>query len=285
MVHNQFYILEKLIRLLDDPRNDIYIHVDSKVKNFDFDFFSKIVKSATLYYTTKRIDVRWGHISQIETELILFEEAHKQKYVYYHLLSGVDLPIKSQDYIHAFFEKHNGWEFIGFTEKWDPSRVTKINLFTSTLRYKIRYMTYLRRKIREFLLWLQGISNFEYNRYLKFNFKKGSNWVSLTDNAISYLLNRKSYLFKLYKYASCADEVYKQTALYNSALKNSIFRLNEGNGSLRSIDWERGDPYVYRKSDFLNLLESECLFARKFDVDVDKDIIDMIYHKFHYDCE
>ena len=35
-------------------------------------------------------------------------------YAYYHLLSGADLPIKSQDYIHEFFHKNSGKEFVGF---------------------------------------------------------------------------------------------------------------------------------------------------------------------------
>lgn len=29
-------------------------------------------------------------------------------YAYYHLLSGMDLPIKDQDTVHAFFERNSG---------------------------------------------------------------------------------------------------------------------------------------------------------------------------------
>ena len=39
IAHNEFELLEILVRLLDDPRNDIYIHIDAKVKNFDFAYF------------------------------------------------------------------------------------------------------------------------------------------------------------------------------------------------------------------------------------------------------
>ena len=34
IAHNNFYILKKLIALIDDERNDIYIHIDKKTKNF-----------------------------------------------------------------------------------------------------------------------------------------------------------------------------------------------------------------------------------------------------------
>ena len=37
MAHNEFYILEKLLKLIDDERNDIYLHIDKKAKNFNFD--------------------------------------------------------------------------------------------------------------------------------------------------------------------------------------------------------------------------------------------------------
>ena len=40
IAHNEFDLLEILVRLLDDPRNDIYIHIDAKVKDFDFKVLS-----------------------------------------------------------------------------------------------------------------------------------------------------------------------------------------------------------------------------------------------------
>ena len=58
MSHNDFYILEKLLRLLDDRRNDIYVHIDKKVKNFDFKYFKKICKHSEVKFI-KRIKVYW----------------------------------------------------------------------------------------------------------------------------------------------------------------------------------------------------------------------------------
>lgn len=61
------------------------------------------------------IEVYWGDISQVQVEYLLFETALSHgSYAYYHLLSGTDLPIKSQDYIHAFFQQNAGKEFVGF---------------------------------------------------------------------------------------------------------------------------------------------------------------------------
>ena len=70
MAHNEPYILEKLLRLIDDERNDIYLHIDKKWKNFDFEKFKNVVRKSNIYFSD-RLDVRWGTYSQIKCELVL----------------------------------------------------------------------------------------------------------------------------------------------------------------------------------------------------------------------
>lgn len=38
--------------------------------------------------------INWGGHSQIKCVLIMLQEARKKEYDYYHLLSGVDIPLK-----------------------------------------------------------------------------------------------------------------------------------------------------------------------------------------------
>ena len=112
LAHTEFEVLKMLVACLDDPRNDIFIHFDKKVTKSP-----KIrTKHAGLTILENRIDVRWGAPSMIEAEYNLFEAAiARGPYQYYHLLSGVDLPLKSQDYIHDYLDRHDGEEFIGYT--------------------------------------------------------------------------------------------------------------------------------------------------------------------------
>lgn len=49
----------------------------------------------------------------------------------------------------------------------------------------------------------------------------------------------------------------------------------------RYIDWKRGKPYVFKKEDFNDLINSEALFTRKFDLNVDREIVDMIFKKLY----
>ena len=59
MAHNEPYILEKLLKLIDDERNDIYLHIDKKWKEFDFEKFKKFVTKGHFYFND-RLDVKWG---------------------------------------------------------------------------------------------------------------------------------------------------------------------------------------------------------------------------------
>lgn len=103
IAHNEPYILETLVKLLDYHMNDIYIHIDKKVNNKIFNLEAKYSK---IYFLKDRINIKWGGVSQIKTELSIFKEAlNHDSYKYFHLLSGVDLPLKSGEYIYNYFNK------------------------------------------------------------------------------------------------------------------------------------------------------------------------------------
>ena len=143
IAHNNFEILEKTLKILDDEKNDFYIHIDKKVKNFDFEKIKNIVKKSKIIFT-ERIDIKWGHSSQIDCELILLKSAANNSYSYYHLLSGVDMPIKPKEEIYNFFEKNLGKEFIHFQNKIynmkNNDRFSLYHLFPYFLRSKYKYI-------------------------------------------------------------------------------------------------------------------------------------------------
>ena len=59
-----------LLKSIDDERNDIYVHVDAKARDFDFDKVKASVIYSELSFT-RRINVTWGGYSQPEAEMIL----------------------------------------------------------------------------------------------------------------------------------------------------------------------------------------------------------------------
>lgn len=285
IVFHEPYILEKILKLIDDERNDIYIHVDKKWKNFDFGYFKNIVQKSNIYFT-ERMDVRWGTYDQIECELLLLKKAtENNKYEYYHLLSGVDIPIANQDIIHDFFDKNQGKEFISFEYhdkilSKDNDRIKYYHILNRNLRSNNKIIKNINKLIYKFLLSVQKI--FRINRLKKTNLeiRKGANWFSITDDLARYVLIEQEKNKKIFCKSLCADELFLQTIVYNSDFyKNIISYKNDDTLSIkRYIDWKRGEPYTFKNSDFNELINSNCFFARKFSTKIDKKIVDEIYN-------
>lgn len=286
IAHNNFYILEKALKLIDDPRNDIYIHIDKKVKNFDFDKYKELVKKSKIIFI-KRKSITWGDFSQIRCEVDLLKAAinnsDNQKYSYYHLLSGVDLPIKTQDYIHEFMDENSGLEFVHYAGKEEENNVKqRINIYylisfhNSTRNKKIKYIG---QKMKNLCDKIQKKINI--NRLKKYDdeIKFGANWFSITDNLARYIVQNEKTINKHYKYSLCADELFLQTLVYNSKFKDNIYiktMNDEKESNMRYVDWTRGEPYTFKTMDFDELISSKCLFARKFSEE-DKEIVDKIF--------
>lgn len=264
IAHNNLRILNILLELIDDPRNDIYLLIDKKSKLKNTDLY--ICKQSNLFRLKPIINIRWGHFSQIEAELYLLKEANrKENYAYYHLLSGSDLPLHTQDEIHNFFIEHNGTEFIGFASgeenEQDCNRKVMLYHFFPHYRRSKRFKKF-------FLRTLSKISEVCVNAILKrkreIYFKKGCNWFSITNDCCKYILSKEKFIRKRFRYTLCADEIFLQSLVFNSEIYNKCMMSSEYIGSMREIDWNRGRPYTWTINDKEQLDKSHKLFARKF---------------------
>jgi hypothetical protein len=277
MCHTGYGQLKKLLELLDDTRNDIFLMVDKKQKDERFLKLNSVVTKSQLFYT-ERVDVRWGGQSQIEAEYVLFRSSVKGEYAYYHLISGQDLPIKTQDEIHAFFEKNEGSQFIEFTTMSanNPSflhRVRYFHLFQERVQKNKNFLYHL----EQGLLILQKLIRINRVRNLRLPLYKGSNWFSVTHDLMKELVAQEEVFKKIGRYSACADELIVQTVAMNSSYREKIV-----NNNMRLVDWKRGtnqSPYVFRMSDLGMIWSSEMLFARKFDENVDLEVMEEIYQK------
>lgn len=94
IAHDQFDLLESLLKCIDDERNDIYIHIDSHSK-LDIAGIQNILQNSRVEFVP-RIHIRWGGFNMVRCEYELLEAAFEsgREYDYVHLLSGADLPLK-----------------------------------------------------------------------------------------------------------------------------------------------------------------------------------------------
>lgn len=289
MNHKHAYLIEAhkygkqlitLLQMLDDEHNDIYLHIDKKTKNFPFKLIEGTCSKSSVYFTA-RYNVQWGGFSQIKAELALLSAATKNRdYDYLHLISGDDLPIKKQVQIREFFENNSGKEFVCFDS----------NVFNAEYRVYYRYflqefigkstknkLSFVLSKIQAATVKIQKKCSIKRNQDIEF--RKGPNWFSITNDLARYIVGCEKEIIKRYRFSKCADEVFLQTIVYNSPFYQNVYSLDYSNpchSMVRAVDWKRGNPYVFRKDDFDELMDREELFARKFDENIDYDIIEMI---------
>lgn len=117
IAHKDDLVFYTLLKMLDDPMNDIFIHMDIKNRQYNIEKAEGYVKNASVYHVT-RTSVTWGGESLINVELLLLRKATDiGQYQHYHLISGADLPIKTQSQIQTFFEANADKEFLRFEKK------------------------------------------------------------------------------------------------------------------------------------------------------------------------
>lgn len=285
IAHNDFYCLKTLVSLLDDERNDIIIIQDKKTPP---NFFSNITTKKSRLIKPKQfqlIDIRWGDKSLVQAELLAFELAlNYGKYSFIHLLSGVDLPLKTQDEIHSYFQSlPPNSNLVGLSQgelnRRDLSE--KVNYYHVLTRYyksSNKLIQFTSKFIHFVTLLIQRSLGIK-RKWSPLKPFKGSNWVTISSDFAQYLVDNKDFILKRFKGVFCADEIYKQTLIMNSPFRNTLVDTTSDNaGFTRLIDWEKGNPYIWQVHDYLQLIHSDALFARKFSSSVDKDIIDKIYN-------
>lgn len=278
MAHTQPELLKKLLERLDDERNDIYLHIDSKAKNYPVTEITSVLKKSSCVLT-ERMDVQWGSDSQIHCEMILLKEAVKTEHSYYHLISGMDLPIKSQNEIHAFFDQHDGLEFVDE----DLPQISEAAL--SRVKYYHRYygkagslkdiLGAMETKMQKLL----GVNRLKSEKDTVF--QKGRNWFSITHGLAKLVVEKEDWIRRVFAKTVCGDELFLQTIARNSKYAEKICNPNTMPEipDTRLIDWERGcnnNPYVFRETDYEELKSSKALFARKFDLTIDKKIVEKL---------
>lgn len=269
LAHADIALLRVLVGMLDHPRHHIYIHADAKWKDFDSSMLS--TKHSPIYVLPKRIDVRWGDYSIVSAEFALFAEAfNRGPYTHYHMLSGSDLPIRSTEDILKFFDQHFSQEFVTYWRS--ESAMADARFKTDRYHFFMRYeknslppllsigLAKLRFLISNILYRVLGPRTYPFTMY------KGSNWVSITHKAVALLLNKQGYINKTFRYTRNSDEIFLQTILWNSELRDYIYQGGEMQYDLRYTNWTMGgpSPKTLTEDDLDSVLFSSCLFARKF---------------------
>lgn len=265
LAHNEPELLSLLVERLDDVRNDIYIHFDCKLS------ILPDIKTlhAGLYILKDRVDVRWADVSMLEAEYKLFHAVvdSGSQYSHHHLISGVDLPLKNQDYIHSFFAQHQGKEFVGLHQRPMNSHADRAlhywHPFTRSFRGSGCVFA-IKRILRYLVIQTQVLLGIRRNTTIPFH--KGGQWVSITRGLIDYLLEQEERVFTIFSRTFGADEYFVPTLIWDTPFMERLFdATDESRGAMRYIGWRADGQLIdFTPQDLPALQQTEYLFARKF---------------------
>jgi hypothetical protein len=275
MAHTQFGTLERLLAELDDPRNDIYLHVDARATNFDPLPMKQAVQSSRLTLID-RMEVNWGSFSEIACELALLRAAVREPHNYYHLISGMDLPLRPQHEIHEFFAAHEGTEFVHLSPVEEvPATLFRVSTW-HPLQERLGRGGRVVRTIAKALTRAQvmlRVNRLRRQKDIQIGF--GSQWFSITHTLACDLLAQEGWIRNVFSSSQCGSELFVQTVVHRLPDFDRV-----AGTAMRKVDWERGDgahPYIWRMADLPELQACDAMFARKFDARVDADVIDALH--------
>ncbi|MBJ8453939.1 beta-1,6-N-acetylglucosaminyltransferase [Acinetobacter bereziniae] len=243
----------------------VIIHVDQKSDlNHFLDEFSNY---AQVYFIQNRINVLWGSFSQIEATLQILKATQTYDYNYFSLLSGDDIPLQKISNFHHFLEE-NPHEFLDLDKfplcKLEPRVKYKYgnSFFNKNRTQKEHLSCKLQKKLFKIGLRRNNITHLP-------KLHKGSQWFTLSHNAINYIfkyLDDHPNYINTFKDSLCGDELFFHTILFNSFFSDKIKSKNYMSESFtRYIDWETGPdfPRTLNESDFKKMKSSGMFFARK----------------------
>ncbi len=279
LAHKNAAQVSRLISALDDQHSTFFLHLD---KNADASPFSHLDTSGQKLVMIKSVATKWGGFGLVEATLGAMQTVadHTTHFDFISLISGQHYPIKSNYEIQNFLSQTRHRAFIEYTtipdhDRWLPRgglyRIDSyffglglVQRYTAkTLNFLSKKMGFLKRKFPEHMVPYGG-----------------SQWWTIDHYSLQYILqfvkNNKDYVrFQQQSFAS--DETFFHNILLNAedeSIRNGIV-----NNNLLYMNWpnkRKAHPEVLGSADFGNLVATDALFARKFDMEQDTAILDLV---------
>lgn len=303
LAHKSPLQLARLLEKLTTRESRFYIHIDKDVELQPFRNQLGHLNNVFFLPDEKRISAIWADFGMVQATLNGMRQivADRRK-GYCVLLSGQDYPIKSSICINEFFIRQYGVNFIqacpilpSENPEQGSRRITRYKVNLSKTRNDILVFPSIFDK--EFY----GELNFQSLVYLakrkslasclellpatlrKRRFPsyvqpyKGSQWWALPIETIQFIddfiKHHPDYL-SYHRYTFAPDEIFFQSIIHSQVDKA---RIRE---ELTYVSWppDNSSPLLLKETDFEEIMEKgrDKLFARKFDMEIDPGILDLI---------
>ena len=263
--------IERLIKRLNHPWFDFYIHLDKKVNKKDFAYLANLDR---VIFIKNRATVRWGSHNLTVGILNSFNEILEsgKNYDFVSVVSGQDYLIKPIEKLYSFLDNNKGKNFIYYEdpgEDWWSHNIKRVNKFHMT-NFGFKGKTRLEVIINSILP--------KRKFPLPYALYGGpcATHMTLSTDCVKYVVDfmkKNKGLQRFVFFSWGTDEFLIDTIIMNSSFKDTVV-----NDNLYYIDWSLGgfNPKVFTIKDFDALKDTEKFYARKFDIKVDTSVMDKI---------
>ena len=279
MAHRSPDLLFRLVRRLCDANSHFFIHLDKRTPREPFDSILSIDRKITF---VEREASYWGEISYVQATLNAMKAVQRSGISFdrVFLLSGQDYPIKSNleiDQImsglpHTIFLEHFA---LPAFQKWQPSGgMYRVNKYYFGMPWGKRMLA---KAVNGFGIVFPFLRRRSYQGMKPYS---GSTWWIMDMPALDYVLHfvtRNPGYVRYHRHTFACDEVFFHMILVNAT--DPHIHRNLVNDNLRYIRWKHiksSHPEILITADMDELKQSGALFARKFDTNVDTEILDRI---------
>ena len=279
LVHKNPDQVYRLIQTLDDGMSFFFVHIDIRS---DFNQFRSLLSFGKKIEFVTRVKTEWASFGLIEAILNGLKAVKRSKELIEHiiLLSGQDYPIKNNNYINEFIYQNQHKIYLEYfslpnSAKWKPNGgLYRVNKYFLGLKPYQRYAAKTVNLIAEILPFLKRQP---YNGMKAF---AGSMWWIIDRHTANYILEyvKKNPRYKdFHRYTFAPDELFFHTILLNSPDETIAEAIV--NDDKRFIIWRdntSSHPENISKIHMDDLMNSDALFARKFDTGNDAEILNLV---------
>jgi len=268
LAHDRPLQLERLVKRLVYANTDVYIHLDLKCNISEFE---RVKDLENVFFIVNPTAVTWANYSMITATINSFSEILNKGIEYSHinLLSGRDYPLKDAGTIQQFLFEHADITFMKYKHvyrDWEET-TSRFNLYSFgdyefPFKYKVQGIL---NKVLPARKLPKGLEPYGF-----------SQWFTITPVCAQYVidyLKKNASVRRFFRMTWGVDELVFQTILLNSDLREKVF-----NNHLRYIKFQNGasSPDTLTIADKDTLIASGKFYARKFDTDIDEQILDYL---------
>jgi hypothetical protein len=256
--------VERLVRRLNQGSAHFLVHVDRKTDDREYNALARGLTDLDTVHFLERHTCHYGGFGHVRATLKGIDALVRADAQFDHavLLTGQDYPIKPISEIEAFFAGNRASSFMGHHPLPSPSWSPRGGLSRVEYRHVRLYGRHLR---------LPGKRAFPTGLR---PFGGGAYWCLSREciELVATFVAERPDAVRFFERVDIPDEIFFQTIVMSSELAPTVV-----NDNLRYIDWSRGArPAVLGMADLEALRRSPKLVARKFDVTVDRQVLDAI---------